>query len=142
MPHREIVTRRLNARSGSICTEKLPIQSRVAGSIELDTCIHHDDNFVKLTWLDHCHILMLPGFKSVVSLLFQLARGAVIETDAVTRKAFGSRQAVESIIVDPFHLILLINFWLISPDFSLNCNHQASEVGDPAREVYQHCQQR
>ena len=102
----------------------------------------HDDNFVKLTWLDHCHILMLQGFKSVVSLLFQLARGAVIETDAVTRKAFGSRQAVESIIVDPFHLILLINFWLISPDFSLNCNHQASEVGDPAREVYQHCQQR
>ena len=39
MPHGEIVTRRLNARSGNICTEKLPIQSRVAGSIELDTCI-------------------------------------------------------------------------------------------------------
>ena len=39
-PYGEIVTRRLNARRGSICTEKLPIQSRVAGSIELDTYIH------------------------------------------------------------------------------------------------------
>lgn len=85
---------------------------------------------------------MPQGFKSVVSLLFQLARGAVIETDAVTRKAFGSRQGVESIIVDPFHLILLINFWLISPEKSPSTAITKLLKLGILLEVYQHCQQR
>ncbi len=74
-------------------------------------------NFIKLTWLDHRFPAAVEGFQL-------LARGAVIETDAVTRKAFGSRQ----VEWNSLHLIiLLINFWLISPGFlpQLPLAHQA-----------------